>query len=160
MDLPHNREALQAAALQHFGVPIFVLEILEYCNRRENGEVFHGWDAEVIKQVITYHLLKKTLLVHRDKDGKIDGVFMWYRCNSDDGWEFVRGWEPDRPDGDTLFMAFLFSDGKEVLKDMTAIWCNQHPEWKECQITGLRLRGGRPTPVKYPHSLFQKILTL
>jgi len=133
-------------------------EIVDFCIEHENGKVFENWDKELIRLMVAYHWAKQTLIVHYNEDTSIRGVFMWYNCNEDDGWEFINNWEADREDGDSIFLAFLFADGKGALKELTIDFLNRCPEAFEKNKLGIRPRGGLPTRVTYTNRIFKKIL--
>ena len=83
---------------------------------------------------------------------------MWYNCNEDDGWEFINGWEADREDGDSIFLAFIFAEGKDTLKEITKDFLSRCPEALEKNKISLRYRSGFPKRVNYDNRLFKKIL--
>ena len=100
------------------GIPKEVEKIVGYCIRKENGKVFDDWGEDIITTMVTYHMMKKTISVIKDGD-EVVGVHMWYNCNYDDGWDFIKNWEEDKPNGDTVFLAFLFADNKEAMSTAT-----------------------------------------
>ena len=83
---------------------------------------------------------------------------MWYNCNEDDGWDFINNWESDREDGDSIFLAFLFAEGKDAFKELTQDFLERCPEAMEKKKLGIRPRNGMPTRVTYDNRLFKKIL--
>ena len=133
-------------------------EVVDFCVEHENGKVFDGWDKELIRLMVAYHWAKQTLIVHYNEDTSIRGVFMWYNCNEDDGWEFINNWEADREDGDSIFMAFLFADGEDAFKDVTRDFLSRCPEVLEKNKIAIRPRGGLPTRINYTNRFFKKIL--
>jgi hypothetical protein len=133
-------------------------EIVDFCLVHENGKVFDGWDKELIRLMVGYHWAKKTLIVHYNEDQEIKGVFMWYNCNEDDGWEFINDWEADREDGDSIFLAFLFAEGKDAFKEITQDFLSRCPEALEKKKISIRPRNGMPTRVTYDNRIFKKIL--
>lgn len=137
-----------------------VEDIVDFCIKHENGKVLDGWERDTIKLLVAYHMAKDTLLVGYDADNKIDGVFMWYHCNSDDDWFMVYDWDADKPDGDAIFMAFVYAANKEALKKLTANFILKCPEAYTKQLLGIRYRQGSPKRVKYTTKLFQKILEI
>ena len=144
--------------INEHGVPPKVQKIVRYCLLNENGKVFEDWDKEVIETMVTYHIVKKTIITKYDDKGDIIGVLMWYVCDNNDGWEFVKNWEEDKEDGDTIFLAFLFSDGIEVVKELVLDIIRQEPDILTKKIIGIRQRNGIPTRVDYTLKLFNKIL--
>ena len=138
----------------------FIDKVVDFCIEHENGKVFDGWDEEMIRLIVAYHWAKQTLIVHHNADESIKGVFMWYNCNKDDGWNFINNWEPDREDGDSIFMAFLFSEGKDSFKELTKDFINKCPEVLTKNKIGLRYRNHKPTKVEYTPKLFNRILSI
>jgi hypothetical protein len=136
-----------------------VQDIVDYCRSKENGEVFDGWDDNVISHIIAYHLVKDTCILCMD-DGKITGVAMWYNCNSSDDWSFIEEWHPDDRCGDSVFIAFLFSESSQCLRRMCASLLIKEPSVLTKKIIGLRHRNGYPCRVEYRNSVFKKVLNL
>jgi hypothetical protein len=139
------------------GTPIEVEKIVDYCIRKENGKVFDDWGKDIITTMVTYHMLKKTISVIKDGD-EVVGVHMWYTCNYDDGWEFIRGWEEDRKDGDSIFLAFLFAENRKVLKELTLDLLAKEPDVLIKKLIGIRHRHGVPTKVDLSIKYFNKLL--
>ena len=133
-------------------------EVVDFCIQHENGKVFQDWDQELIRLMVAYHWAKQTLIVHYNEDTSVRGVFMWYNCNEDDGWEFINNWEADREDGDSIFLAFLFAEGKDAFKQLTQDFVDKCPEVLTKNKIGLRYRSGFPKRVNYDNRLFKKIL--
>ena len=136
----------------------YVDRIVDYCVENENGKVFEDWDRETLRQLVAYHQAKGTIIALSDNENNIQGVFMWYNCNEDDGWEFINNWEADREDGDSIFLAFIFAEGDDAFKDITRDFLSRCPEVFEKNKLGIRPRGGIPTRVTYTNRLFKKIL--
>ena len=136
----------------------FINKVLNFCIEHENGKVLAGWPEDRIQLLIAYHLAKHTFLFEQDEEGNIQGVFMWYNCNEDDGWEFINNWEADREDGDSIFLAFLFADGEGAFKDITRDFLSRCPEVLEKNKIAIRPRGGLPTRINYTNKFFKKIL--
>jgi hypothetical protein len=133
-------------------------EVVDFCIQHENGKVFQDWDQGLIRLMVAYHWAKQTLIVHYNEDTSVRGVFMWYNCNEDDGWEFINNWEADREDGDSIFLAFLFAEGEGALKELTLDFISRCPEVLEKNKIGLRYRNGFPKRVNYDNRLFKKII--
>ena len=133
-------------------------EVVDFCIEHENGKVFDGWDKELIRLMVAYHWAKKTIIVHYNNKDNIQGVFMWYNCNADDGWDFINNWEPDRENGDSIFLAFLFAESKDAFKQLTEDFLDRCPEALEKNKIGIRHRSGFPKRVNYDNRLFKKIL--
>lgn len=140
----------------------FVDSVLDYCSEHENGKVFQSWDENIIRAIIAYHLAKKTLIVEYDDNGNIAGVFMWYLCDESDGWEFVKDWHPDKPNGDSVFLAFLFSSSTRAFKNLTLRLIAQEPDVLTKKLLGMRHRQQEENArrVTYTTKLFNKILKL
>lgn len=134
-------------------------KIVNFCIEHENGKVFDGWDRETIRLMVAYHYAKGTIIVIFD-DSEVKGVFMWYNCDSKDGWDFVQDWHPDREDSDSIFLAFLFASDTETFKELTKNFISIHPNYSQKKLIGIRYRKGFPTRVEYDSKLFNKILKL
>jgi len=133
-------------------------EAVEFCIKHENGKVFEGWDKELIRLMVAYHWAKKTLIVHKNEDRTIRSILMWYNCDKGDGWNFINNWEPDKEDGDSIFMAFLFAEGKDSFKELTKDFINKCPEVLTKNKIGIRYRSGFPKRMIYSNKLFKKII--
>lgn len=138
----------------------FINKLVDFCIEHENGKVLASWPEEQIKLLVAYHLAKDTLLFEQDDEGNIQGVFMWYNCNQDDGWGFIQNWDPDDLDGDSIFMAFLFASNTDTFKRMTQNYIIKCPEVMQKILLGIRYRKHRPTKVTYTPKLFNKILNI
>ena len=136
----------------------FINKVVDFCIEHENGKVLAGWPEDRMQVLIAYHLAKHTFLCEQDEEGNIQGVFMWYNCNRDDGWNFINNWEPDREDGDSIFLAFVFSEGKNSFKKLTRDFVDKCPEVLTKNKIGLRYRSGFPKRMNYSNKLFKKII--
>lgn len=148
--------ALNSEAQSHFNE--YVNSIVDYCIENENGKVFEDWDKETLRQLVAYHQAKGTLIALANDETNIQGVFMWYNCDSDDQWSFVYNWDKDKPNGDAIFMAFLFASSTSAWKQMLLKFIEREPDCLTKKLLGVRHRKGNPTRVKYTTKLFSKIL--
>jgi hypothetical protein len=148
--------ALRSGEQPHFNA--YVDSIVDYCIKNENGKVFQDWDKDTLRQLVAYHQAKGTLIVLADDETNIHGVFMWYNCNSDDHWSFVYNWNEDNPNGDAIFMAFLFASNTPAWKQMLLKFIEREPDCLTKKLLGVRHRKGNPTRVEYTTKLFSKIL--
>jgi hypothetical protein len=139
------------------GIPKEVEKIVGYCIRKENGKVFDDWGEDIITTMVTYHMMKKTISVVYDGD-EVVGVHMWYNCNYDDGWDFIKNWEEDKPNGDTVFLAFLFADNKEAMRKLTIDLIEREPDVLTKNIISIRQRNGGPERVEYSLKFLKKLL--
>jgi len=139
------------------GTPKEVEKIVGYCIRKENGKVFDDWSEDIITTMVTYHMMKKTISVIYDGD-EVVGVHMWYNCNYDDGWDFIKNWEEDKPNGDTVFLAFLFADNKEAMRKLTIDLIEREPNVLTKNIISIRQRNGGPERVEYSLKFLKKLL--
>jgi len=158
----NNLLASVQVALQDGNQPEAVREIdriVDFCITHENGKVFDGWDRGTVQLMVAYHIAKNTL-IYIQQDDEIKGVFMWYNCNNDDNWNFVYDWIPDRPDGDSVFLAFLFSESTPFFKELTELFLKTGVNIEGKRLFGIRHRNGFPKKVEYNQKLFKKILSL
>lgn len=150
--------ALQNAT--QVGALAYVDEIHKFISSGKYGEVLDDWEPELVRLLIAYHLAKDTLLCERDEDGKIAGIVMWYTCNSDDTFQFIADWEPDREGGDSVFLAFLYASSTKALKKLTLSLIEKEPSVLHKKLIGLRMKHGNvPTRMDYTQKLFSKILS-
>ena len=138
----------------------FINRVVDFCVEHENGKVLAGWPEDSIQLLIAYHLAKHTFLFEQEEEGNILGVFMWYNCYADDGWSFVQNWEAEDPDGDTMFLAFLFADSTDTFKRMTQNFIIKCPEVLQKKLISIRYRNHKPTRVEYTPKLFNRILSI
>lgn len=135
----------------------FIDAVTDFCVENENEKVFGGWGRETIRLLVAYHLAKGTLIT-QVREGKITAMFMWYRLNESDGWEFIHEWKPDRPEGDSLFLAFLHATDNASFRQIVLDFLQQEPLARSLKLFGSRLRNGVSTRVRYTPRLFTKIL--
>ena len=138
----------------------YISKVADFCVEHENGKVLDGWPRDLIELLVAYHMAKDTFIAQEDKDGNIEGVFMWYHCDRDDDWFFVQNWEQDREDGDSIFMAFLYAQDTKAFKKITTNFIIKCPEVMQKKLLGIRHRQGVPTRVEYTPKLFNKILSI
>jgi hypothetical protein len=122
----------------------------------ENAYVLEHFEPGVIKTLIAYHYLKKTLIYHTT-EGEVDGLFMWYRCNDTWTWDDIVDWTPDDPKGNCFFLAFLWAKGP-ALRQITLQFIDRQPEAIRGKLYGCRERHDGPKVVEYDQRLLVKIL--
>ena len=131
--------------------------LYEFTTKNEkNAYVLEHFEPEVVKILIAWHYLKKTLIYHTT-DGEITGLFMWYRTNEKWSWEDILTWKADDPGGNCFFLAFLWGEG-EALRKITLELINRQPEVIRGKLFGCRERQDGPRIVEYDQRLFVKIL--
>lgn len=139
------------------GTPQEVEDIVGYCLRKENGKVFEGMEEDTITTMVTYHMFKKTIsVIYEDK--KVVGVHMWYNCDYTDDWTFVENWEEDKKDGDTIWLAFLFGDSNEVMKELILDFIKKEPDVLTKKLVAIREKRNIPTRIDVSRKYFSKIL--
>jgi len=121
-----------------------------------NAYVLNHFDEEVVRILIAWHYLKKTLIYHTT-DGEVDGLFMWYRTNDKWTWDDILNWTPDDPTGKCFFLAFLWAEGP-ALRRMTLELIDRQPEVIRGRLFGCRERQDGPRIVEYDQRLLVKIL--
>ena len=122
----------------------------------ENVEVVHNFDPEVVRLLIAYHYLKKTLAWH-STEGEIDGLLMWYRCSQDWTWDDIKNWTPDDKDGDSFFLAFCWAK-PGILRELCLQLIAQAPDVLTSRIYSLRERKDGPTLVEWSQKIFVRVL--
>jgi len=122
----------------------------------DNAYVLNHFDEEVVRILIAWHYLKKTLIYHTT-DGEVDGLFMWYRTNDKWTWDDILNWTPDDPTGKCFFLAFLWAEGP-ALRRMTVELIDRQPEVIRGRLFGCRERQDGPRIVEYDQRLLVKIL--
>ena len=139
------------------GTPQEVEDIVGYCLRKENGKVFEGMEEDTITTMVTYHMFEKTIsVIYEDK--KVVGVHMWYNCDYTDDWTFVENWEEDKKDGDTIWLAFLFGDSNEVMKELILDFIKKEPDVLTKKLVAIREKRNIPTRIDVSRKYFSKIL--
>jgi len=137
----------------------FVDKVHAFISSGKYGEVLDNWEPESVRLLIAYHMAKGTFICEQSADGEIEGVLMWYVCDNDDTWNMLTEWEADKPNGDSVFMAFLYAKNNKAFKKVTLGIIAKEPNvlWKK--LIGLRMKGGVPTKMNYTTKLFSKILS-
>ena len=121
-----------------------------------NAYVLDHFEPFVVKTLIAYHYLKKTLIYHTS-EGAVDGLLMWYRCNEKWDWDDIVEWTPDDPNGNCYFLAFVWAKGN-ALRRMTLELIDRQPEVIRGRLFGCRERHNGPRVVEYDQRLLVKIL--
>jgi len=132
--------------------------IVGFCVKHENGKVLGEAEEDVIRLIVAYHWAKKTLYTKFNESGELEAVFMWYHCDEDDDWNFVTDWEPDKEDGDSIYLAFLYTSSTEAFRNGTRGFLEQCPQALNKKLFGIRRREVIPRRVNYTQKLFKKIL--
>ena len=138
----------------------FIDRVVDFCVEHENGKVLAGWPEDLIQLLVAYHMAKDTFIVEQDDEGQIQGIFMWYNCDEEADWMFIQDWVSDDPEGNSIFMAFLFADNTKTFKRLTNHFISKCPEVMQKKLLGVRYRKNKPTKVKYSPELFNRILSI
>jgi hypothetical protein len=139
------------------GTPKEVEDIVRYCISKENGKVFKDMGKDTIATMVTYHMFKKTIsVIYKDKE--VVGVHMWYNCNYEDDWTFVENWEEDKKDGDTIWLAFLFGNSNDVMKELILDFIKKEPDVLTKKLVAIREKQNVPTRIDVSRKYFTKIL--
>jgi hypothetical protein len=134
-------------------------KLVAFCIENENGKVFDEWEPETVRTMVAYHAAKNTLVAVVDKDGNPAAVIMYYVCNEADDWRFVTQWQPDRPDGDSIFLAFLFAANRRALGELAWQLIGHEPRILTHTLLGIRhKRHQGPQRVRYDLRLFHRLL--
>jgi len=138
----------------------YIDKLVDFCIANENGRVLPGWPRELIQLLVAYHIAKDTFVAEEDKDGKIEGLGMWYHCDKDEDDSLITEWKPDNKDGDAIFIGFLNAVNNNAFKSITRKFLTLCPDSMHKKIIMMRHRLGVPTRVQSTHKLFTKILTI
>ena len=122
-----------------------------------NEEVLAHFSEEVVRTLIAYHYLKKTLIYHTT-EGEVDGLAMWYRCNDKWDWDDIVEWTQDDPKGNCYFLAFVWAKGP-ALRRMVLELIDREPGVINGRLFGCRERQDGPCVVEYDQRLLVKILS-
>ncbi len=133
-------------------------EVADYCIKNVNEKLFKDWSQEMIRLMVAYHWAKKTLIVSYDEGNHVNGLFMWYNCNEDDGWDFITNWEEDKEDGDAIFLAFISADSMDIVKENMNRFVSMQPDLLSKKLIAFRLKNGIHTKMNYNNRIFKKIL--
>tara|TARA_R110000824_G_scaffold40564_6_gene121511 strand:- start:11301 stop:11831 length:531 start_codon:yes stop_codon:yes gene_type:complete len=140
------------------GHKLLMDELYQYTqSSKRNMDVLRDWCEESARVLIGWHYLKNTLTYHRDPEGAIDGLLMWYRCTDEWGWKDIQDWKADDPEGDTFFLAFCWA-GAGAMKDLCLELIRRQPEVLTHKLVSIREGRRGPGVVKYTQKLFVKIL--
>jgi hypothetical protein len=135
-------------------------KLVAFMLEHERGLVFGGkWEPQLVRLLVAYHLAKGTLLVVQGEDGEPAAVLMYYVCNDDDGWEMVTDWQPDRDDGDCIWLAFSVSTGRSALGQLTFQLIGKEPRVLTHKLKAIRCKHYRePQWYHYDLRLFRRAL--
>ena len=137
---------------------VYIDKVVDFCIEKENGKVLDGWPRDLIQLLVAYHMAKDTFIAEQDSEGNILGVFMWYNCDEDDDWFFIKNWEADKKNGNAIFLAFIFSEDKQSFQGITRQFIVKCPEVMYKKLISIRYKNRAPTKVEYSNKLFKKIL--
>jgi hypothetical protein len=139
----------------------FVNSVVDFIMANENGRVAEGWPRETLCQTVAYNMAKNTLLCEY-KDGILDGILMWYKCNEGKWQELINKWLPDDPNGDSIYLTFLFANSKNSFRKLAINAISIEPDILTKKLLALRCKRGKELGefVKYDLRLFNKILKL
>tara|TARA_R110002051_G_scaffold154782_3_gene226959 strand:+ start:14732 stop:15367 length:636 start_codon:yes stop_codon:yes gene_type:complete len=149
-----------ASFLEKKEIPTHLVELFDRLydfiySTPENVEVVHNFDPEVVRLLIAYHYLKGTLVWH-STEGEIDGLLMWYRCQ-DWTWDDIIAWKPDDKDGDSFFLAFLWSK-PGGMRGLCLQLIAKVPEVITHRLLGLREKKDGPRLIEWSQKLLVRVL--
>jgi hypothetical protein len=87
---------------------------------------------------------------------------MWYKCNEGKWKELIDKWLPDDPNGDSIYLTFLFANSKRSFRSLAINAISLEPDILTKKLLALRCKRGKELGefVKYDLRLFNKILKL
>jgi len=138
----------------------FINKVVDFCIEHENGKVFPGWSEELMRLLVGYHMAKDTFIAEQDEEGNITGVGMWYNCDENADWDFIKNWEPDNKDANGIFIGFLHATSTELFKKITRKFLELCPEAMHKKLIMMRHRSHVPKRVESNYKLFNKILAI
>jgi len=136
------------------GLPEETKKIVEYVSKDENNL----WGKDVVELLVCYHIFKKTIITIYNDNHDIICVFMWYNCNTTDGWDFIKNWEEDKKDGDAIMLGFLKADNMNIVKGGILELVKIEPNFLHKQLTAIRKKGKEPRLIKYKNNFLHKLL--
>jgi len=136
----------------------FVNSVVDFILANENGRVFLNWDRNALMQAVAYNMAKGTFLC-KTKGDKLDGLFMWYRCNDGDEHD---PWMEDNPKGDSIYLSILFANSRQTLKSMVLSFINAEPDVLIKKLFGFRYNNNKSPDhrISYDLRLFNKLLKI
>jgi len=138
----------------------FINQVVDFCVEHENGKVLAGWPEDLIQLLVGYHIAKDTFIVEQDEEGRIEGLGMWYNCDENADWDFIKNWEPDDKDANGIFIGFLHATSTELFKKITRKFLEVCPEAMHKKIIMMRHRSHVSKRVESNYKLFNKILAI
>tara|TARA_R110000744_G_scaffold280873_2_gene392917 strand:+ start:368 stop:850 length:483 start_codon:yes stop_codon:yes gene_type:complete len=139
---------------------VFIDKVVDFCIEHENGKVLAVWPEDLIQLLVAYHIAKDTFIVDQDDEGNITALGMWYNCDEDSDWSFIKNWEPDNKDANGIFLGFLYATSTDVFKKITKKFLEVCPEAMQKKLIMMRHRSGAIKRVESNHRLFNKILAI
>ena len=138
----------------------YIDKLVDFCIANENGRVLPNWSRELIQLLVAYHMAKDTIIVEQDTNDEVEGLVMWYNCDEDADESLINQWEPDKKEGNAIFIGFLNAINTSAFKSMNRKFLALCPEAMHKKIIMMRHRLGVPTRVQSTHKLFTKISTI
>lgn len=94
-------------------------EVIEFIDAADvKHRAFPESDPEGVRFLLSYHLLKNTILVSRNGRGMIDGLALWHRFKSPWAWGQIDRWREDDKDGKDIVVSHFVSTSPEARKKL------------------------------------------
>ena len=132
---------------------MIVDECLRYMDENDDGTVFGGGDEEARRMLVSYHMAKQTLVLHRDSIGMLDGIIMFYRFKGDWKWRDIETWRPDDADGKTIVLVWMHAKNNQATREMILTWLNANDDWRDCNYQAFR----KNRVTKYPQRVIRRL---
>ena len=132
---------------------MLVDECLHYLDEHDDGTTLGGHKEKAKRFLMNYHIAKKTMILHRDDMGMIDGMIMFYRFKGDWKWKDIEDWRQDDPDGKTIVIVWMHARNNKATREMIKAWLNCNDDWKECEYQAFR----KNRVTKYPQSILRRM---
>jgi len=128
-------------------------ECLRYIDENDDGTVFGHGDERARRLLVSYHMAKQTLILHRDDVGMLDGIIMFYRFKGDWTWQDIEEWRQDDPDGKTVALVWMHTKNNKATREMIKTWLAANDDWEECRYQAFR----KNRIIKYPKRVLWKM---
>ena len=133
-------------------------DVYRYAVFAENGNVFAGVPGETMREIFANRAAAGRLIFHRDQQGDVDGLLVWYRFKK--GWSMDRvyNFDKDDEDGDEIFIKAAFSETPIARRWGIRAFLLKEPDVLWRRLRAHRKKGGKSKMVDVPQRTLARLL--
>jgi hypothetical protein len=114
-------------------------EVVDYIEAEDkDGKVLGSGSRKDKEFLLLYHLVKETLLMTRDEDGKLAGVVTWHRVKKPWTIGQLERWRPDDEDGKDIILVHMLARDSDARRCLLSAMSRRIDDAAECSFHALR----------------------